>query len=210
MKKVFIALFTTLILIVTVSLAGISCGIKEIRDKKYVNNKIYPKFSLKYICPKTFDENKVIDFALCSAPLDDTQYYVQVQYTKQEYDEEIKRLSNVKGEKWFEMNSLFYDESCTFFNYPTYISTYYMGSCYVYACLEEERCVITYVYTLQEDIADIMFDVKYLPKNYTLLEQWGNDFDTRLQFCMEQDWEDNIEHWYNKLEHWYNKFDLYA
>ncbi len=199
MRKIFFALCGICVLAIMSIFIVLGCGGKIIRDKKHVNNKIYSKISLSYICPNSFNDEKVIDFACVSLPLADTQYFVQIQYTKQEYDEEIQRLSNVKNEKSDGTNYLFYDETCTFFSFPTYVSHYKMGVHYAYACLEEERSIITYVYALQEDVEDIIFDTKYLPRNYTLLQQFANSKKT-MCFDIEHDRQKNVENWYNKLD----------
>ena len=199
MKKSFERIKILMCLIVFCScLTG--CGAKIIRDKKYVNQKVYSCISLEFVFPDSFDKDKVIDFAYYETPFKDSQYFVQMQYTQQEFDAEFQRLANAYYNQEYGVNYIFYDENSKFFNYPTFISHYRMGFVYVYACLEFEQCIITYVYTMHENIDDILFDHKYLPRNFSLLKQWEQDSTKYMCFDMESDSpKENYENWYSKL-----------
>ena len=77
MKKSFERIKILICLIVFCScLTG--CGRKVIRDKNYVNQKVYAFGCLEFVFPDSFDKDKVIDFVFSPSILKDSQYFVRV------------------------------------------------------------------------------------------------------------------------------------
>ena len=137
--------------------------IKTTRNIKDIT--INNKYDYLYDCfPYTTTNSDIIDFVSTYNTFDINQYFLKIKYTKSDFDVEINRLNK------YSLNNQFldYDKNCNLFNYPTYICNYWSGKEYQYVCIDNENRTIAYVYVYQSSIEDILFDTKYLPKNFVI------------------------------------------
>lgn len=103
------------------------------------------------------------------------QIYASVCYSENEYNDEIKRLSEIEEKVSDKTNKIKYDNNG--FNYPAYIAINGNNYCYEYALLLEEEHRIIYVFIQNIDKKEIVFDVNYLPENYSLSDSYKeNEF----------------------------------
>ena len=96
------------------------------------------------------------------------QYFLELKFSNENFTEELLRIENFSIEKHLETRVLDYDKNCNLFNYPTYICNYWSGKEYQYVCIDNENRTIAYVYVYQAPVEDILFDTKYLPKNFVI------------------------------------------
>lgn len=94
---------------------------------------------------------------------------LDVVYTKEKYQEEIKRITNWSREYKYKKEvgraGFLFDAECMYFNYPTYIASYNALYSYEYALLVEENRII-YIFLRQSKENQIQIQEDYLPKNY--------------------------------------------
>lgn len=106
--------------------------------------------------------------------LDDRcQIFLDCTYTEQDYYKEKKRIQSIDdyyylsydATKFRSENEIYFDLER--FRYPAYVTNYSEGQMYEYAMLFEEEYRIVYVGLQWCPEDDILFDKKYLPKNYS-------------------------------------------
>ncbi len=106
--------------------------------------------------------------------LDDRcQIFVECTYDREEFYKEKERIQSIEVYNYYSDNGknfgsdlqIYYDEER--FNYPAYVTAYYEGESYEYAMLFEEEYRIVYIGLQWCPEDDILFDKKYLPKNYS-------------------------------------------
>ena len=101
------------------------------------------------------------------------EVYLEVVYSKEDFDLEVERLENVTYYfKREDTTNAIYKDDMYLFNYTTYISYYNYFGRYEYACVDPTECRIVYVSLHYRNGEDISFDRKYLPKSYV---EYGYD-----------------------------------
>lgn len=89
------------------------------------------------------------------------QLFLEVSYSEEEYQKEIERLEQIRGEYGTAVKK----DEAYLFSFPTYVAEYQTSrSNYEYACTNPETFTVAYV-RLHCAVAPTI-DEKYLPKNY--------------------------------------------
>ena len=132
--------------------------IKDIDVKNKKQSNMYDCF------PDEIIADNVIDFVAVYNGFGIDQYFLSIKYSDKDFQSELNRLNE------YSLNNQFldYDENCKLFNYPTYIAYYWSGNEYQYICIDYENRTIAYVYVYQVSVENILFDTKYLPKNFVI------------------------------------------
>lgn len=120
---------------------------------------------------------EVIDYHYRTNLFGSHEIYLEVVYSEESFENEIKRLDNLTYAVYENTFSLKKDNA-NLFNYTTYISVYNYHGLYEYVCIDEIDFRIVYI-TLEYVPADrIAFNNKYLPKTYYENEDaYGQDID---------------------------------
>lgn len=141
----------------------ISTDINDIDELEHI-------FSLSplYVFPEKISKEKIVGFIARYGYDEILQYYLKIQYSDIEFQEEINRLHNlVDFISPNEVHYNFFDKNARLFNYPTYIWEYnYL--CYQYVSIEKEMNCLIYIYTYKVKMENSVIDIKYLPINYEL------------------------------------------
>lgn len=101
------------------------------------------------------------------------QVYASVNYTETEYNNEVKRLSEITQKLDNKINKIkYYNKG---FCYPAYVAVNGNCNCYEYALLVENEHKIIYIFIQNVRKDEVIFNVNYLPENYLNNDQF-NDF----------------------------------
>ena len=99
-----------------------------------------------------------------------TQYCLELKYDKEEFDKELARLNEAvySCSAYKKYGVLFYDDNGKLFELPTYIYCYHSGHVYQFISIDVEQRIIAYIFTFQYTKEEIVFNIKYLPKNFEI------------------------------------------
>lgn len=97
------------------------------------------------------------------------QIYLTCSYDKETYEAELQRLSKISNNYQNQVKSVIYDTDNFF--YPAYVTINANNHCYEYALLLGDN-KIAYIFLGFIPVDNVVFDLKYLPKNY---ENKAND-----------------------------------
>ncbi|PRR83479.1 zf-HC2 domain-containing protein [Clostridium vincentii] len=92
------------------------------------------------------------------------QVYLTCTYDTQDYNNEVKRLSEIDESMGGKTQEILYDENC--FSYPAYVAVNSSNYCYEYALLLEDEDKIVYVFTQNIKKEDVIFSKNYLAQDY--------------------------------------------
>jgi hypothetical protein len=92
------------------------------------------------------------------------QIYLECTLSKDDYNKEVKRLSELKMTYRGEVNEVKYDTEN--FEYPAYVTIYADDYSYEYALIDDENNRIIYIYTWFIYPDDVEFSKEYLPKEF--------------------------------------------
>ena len=99
----------------------------------------------------------------CDA-LDNTyEVYLKCTYDKDTYEDEVKRLSQIRTTEGKVEKYIAYTEER--FVYPAYVAIYDDYDCYEYALVNAEKNQIVYVYDQIKNLEDFL-DSQYIPVDY--------------------------------------------
>lgn len=93
------------------------------------------------------------------------QIYLYCQLDKQDYNNEMERLSNLSyASQTGETKTVHFDE--TSFAFPAYVTIEGYDFCYEYALVDEENSAIIYIYSMNTIKDDVYFNKHYLPSYF--------------------------------------------
>ena len=156
----------------------------NIEEYRTYNEKIFKMsyFSELLIFPNELDETKMVVSEYTRIDVKQALrrvgglIFLDITYNDETmYNSEIDRLQTYVKE--FQANSepkvlgFYKDETCKFFNYPSYVSAYNASMVYEYALLMEKNEIV-YVHLYNMEPSEVKFIDQFLPKEYVF--NWNN------------------------------------